>query len=123
MTWRKAFAFSLRARRPALSRRRRLLRGDLRAADKAGGFVDHQARRFDVAIHGAAGAQFAALSRGDVPVHGAVNDDRAGPNVAFDPGLLADGEPAIRIDLAVDFAIDQEFFLKFYRALDRNAAR
>src|SRR5712671_3797768 len=113
MTWRKAFAFSRGEDRFALSGSSRLLlRRDLRAADKAGGLVDHQTRRFDVAIHGAAGAQFAALSRSDVPVHGAVHDDRTGSDVAFDSGVLTDSQPAVRIDLSVDFAIDEELFLK-----------
>jgi hypothetical protein len=50
MTWRKAFAFPLSARRTALSRRRRLRRGDLRAADEARGLIYYQARRFDIAV-------------------------------------------------------------------------
>ena len=96
---------------------------DLGAADEAGGFVDHETRSFDVAVHAASGAQFASFASGDVAVHGSIDDDRARFDVALDPRLLAHGQTALRIDPAVDFAIDQQLFLKFHRALDGDAAR
>src|SRR5205085_532416 len=104
-------------------RGRLFLRGDLGAADEAGGLIYHQTRRFDVAVHAATGAQFAALAGRDVAVHGAIHNDRPRRDIAFDSRLFADREPAIGIDLPIHFAIDQQLFLKFNRAFDGNSAR
>src|SRR5947208_14876691 len=78
-----------------LRRRRLLLRRDFRAANKARCFINHEARRFDVAVHAATGAQFAALAGRDVAVHSPVDDDRARLDVALDSRLFADSQTAL----------------------------
>ena len=102
---------------------RGLLRCDLGAADKAGGLIDNQTRRFDIAIDRATGAQFAAFRGGDVAIDGAIHDDGARLDVALDARLFADREPAVRIDFAFDFAVDQQLLLKLDGTLDGDTAR
>src|SRR5205085_8623828 len=120
--------YSLRHRGTAfepdsLSRRARLWRGDLGAADEAGGFIDDQTGSFDVAVDAAAGAQLATFRRGDVAFNGAVDDDGFGSDLALDLGILTDSQPARRFDLAVHVAVDQQLFRELHVAFDGNAAR
>src|SRR5438477_13096981 len=97
--------------------------GDLGAADEAGGFIDDETGSFDVAVDGAAGAQLATFRRGDIAFNGAIDDDRLGPDLAFDLGVLTDGQPAGRFDLAVHVAVDQKLFRELDVAFVGDATR
>ena len=85
--------------------------------------VHDETGRFDVAVHRATSPQFATLAGQDVALDGAVNHDGLRFDLAFNLGMLADGEASVGIDRALHFAVDMQFFLKFDRTLDRDSAR
>ena len=86
--------------------------GDFRLSNKGGPFLDHETRRLEIALQGAARLQFTPFAHRDVALHFAVDRNGLGFNLAANIGVLANGEDAIGMNLALDFSIDQKFLLK-----------
>ena len=91
--------------------------------DKSCALFNYKTRRFEVSLQHAFGFQFAALGNDDIAVHFAVNGDRFGFDLTPNLGVFTDGQNAVRVDVAFDFAVDKEFFLKLDRAFDFDIAR
>ena len=67
--------------------------------------------------------QLAALANGDIAVHFAIDADRFGFDLAANLSVFTDRQNAVRVDVAFDFAVDEQFFLKLDRAFDFDIAR
>ena len=97
--------------------------GHLGFADESGALFDDEARRLQIALKRATRFQFAALAHGDVALDLAVNGNRFRFDLAADVRVLTDRQHAVGIDFAFDFAVDEQFLLKFDRAFDLDVAR
>src|SRR4029453_7062415 len=97
--------------------------GDFRFPDKGCPFFNHKTRCFEIALQHAFGFEFAALGNGDIAVNLAVNGDRFGFDLTPNLSVFTDCQNAIRVDVAFDFAVDEQFFLELDRAFDFDIAR
>ena len=62
---------------------------DLGATDEGSGFIYDQARRFDIAVHGATRSQLTTFTRSDIAVDGTVYYDGFRPDFTFDSSMRA----------------------------------
>ena len=86
--------------------------GDLRLPDERRPFFNHEPRRFQITLQGAARLELAAFAHSDVSLHFSVNRDLLGFDLATDVRVLANGQDPIGIDLALHLPVDQKFLLK-----------
>jgi hypothetical protein len=97
--------------------------GYLRFADESSSFLDDEPCRFQVALQGAFGLQFAALAHSNIALNLAKNRNRFRFDLAPNIGVLSDRQNSFRINFAFDLTIDKKLFLKFDRAFDLDVAR
>ena len=95
-----------------------------------GGFTDEDCASFnrkefclDVADDFSARLQLDPVAGGHVAVDFSVNDNRAGLDLGFQPGVLTNGKVACRLDLAFDLSVNDEIVLKLNGSLDFDIGR
>ena len=87
-------------------------------ADKDGAGFNRESFGFDVTNHFGAGFQVDSVGGGQVAVHFAIHDNRAGFDFGFDAGIFPNGEVAAGIDFAFDFAVNNEVVAEFHGTFD-----
>jgi len=97
--------------------------GHLGLTDKSGALFDDKPRRFQVALERATRFQFTTLAHGDVALDFAVNGNRFRFDLTADIRVLTDRQNAVGVDFTFDFAVDEQFLLKFDRAFNLDVAR
>ena len=96
---------------------------NLRFADERRPFLNHETRRFQITLQGAARLQLTAFTHRDVALNFSVNRDRLSFDFATDVRVLANGQDPIGIDLALHLPVDEKFLLKLDRAFNFDVAR
>src|SRR5262245_4124255 len=97
--------------------------GDFRFPDKSCPLFNYKTRSFEISLQYAFGFQFAALGNRNIAVHLAVDGDRFGFDLTPNLSVFTDRQNAVRVDVTLDFAVDEQFFLELDRAFDFDIAR